>query len=77
MRSFIQPKYGWEAIPYKNDSAAMTDHISDLFLRVYEDGNGTFKKGTQEVLSYSNFLSLYRMLYIQIIQPKKFYTQGV
>lgn len=55
MRSFIQPKYGWEAIPYKNDSAAMTDHISDLFLRVYEDGNGTFKKGTQEVLSYSNF----------------------
>ncbi|MFE4426477.1 hypothetical protein ACFRH9_05165 [Peribacillus butanolivorans] len=55
MRSFIQPKYGWEAIPYIKDSAAMTDNISDLFLRVYEDGNGTFKKGTQEVLSYANF----------------------
>ncbi|NME06221.1 hypothetical protein [Psychrobacillus sp. BL-248-WT-3] len=55
MRLFIQPKYGWEAIPYTKDSSAMTNHISDLFLRVYENGNDTFKKGSHEVLSYANF----------------------
>lgn len=56
MRSFIQPSYGWESIPKENiNSDFIPNHISDLFLRVYENNNGQFSTGTQNVISYENF----------------------
>ena len=56
MRSFIQPAYGWEPIPLKNMSSDYkANHISDLFLRVYENDSSHFQTGTQKVLAYENF----------------------
>jgi len=71
MRSFIQPEYGWESIAKSNMiSDYKANHISDLFLRVYENDRGQFQPGTQEVLAYENFFEFMQ----HVIYPN--YSEG-
>lgn len=54
--SFIQHDYGWEPITRENVSSdTIPNHISDLFLKVYESDSGRFQPAKQVVKAYRNF----------------------
>lgn len=56
MDSFIQPIYGWEPLAKeKADSDFIRNHISDLFLRVYQNDSEPYQAGTKSVKVYENF----------------------